>query len=131
MPKIIFSKIQEPKKIIIPPGEYKARIVSAEESVTNKGDEKIELKLQIIMTDGSDGPFVWENLIFTEKASWKIQECLAAIGKTFDEGEEVEVAASDFDGEELRVLLEKGEYNGKEKMQVKRYIAKATDGIPF
>ena len=131
MPKFTASKPQEPKKIIIPPGEYKAHIVSAEESVTNKGDEKIELKLQIIMPDGSDGPFVWDNLVFTDKAAWKAQEALAAVGRTFEENEEVDVNDSDFTGEDVRVVLEKGEYLGKERMQVKRYVPKATDGIPF
>lgn len=131
MPKFTATKPQEPKKIIIPPGEYKARIVSAEESVTSAGDEKIELKIKIILPDGSDGPFVWDNLVFSDKASWKPQECLAALGRTFEENEEVDVNDSDFTGEDVRVILEKGEYNGKERMQVKRYVAKSTDGIPF
>ena len=107
---------------LVPNGEYKARVSGAEEKLTGKGDTMIELKLDIEMPDGSKGPMVYDNLIFTQACGWKIDQFRAAIGETVTPGEEIDVNADDLIDAHLVVKLTSETYNGKKKNRVAAYI---------
>lgn len=107
---------------LAPNGEYRARVAGAEEKVTGKGDAMIELKLDIEMPDGSKGPFVYDNLIFTEACGWKIDQFRASIGETVTPGEEIDVNPDDLIDAHTVVRLGNETYNGKKKNRVQGYV---------
>jgi hypothetical protein len=86
----------EPKKqaiYFVEPDVYEVEIRKAIEKTSQSGNPMIKLICTIIMPDGTDGPEVWEHLTFTEKASWKIDQVLSAIGIGIVSGEEIDVEA--------------------------------------
>ena len=71
------------------PGRYGFEVIAADEVVAKSGNEMIKLNLKI----ASKPNRVWDNLVFTEKAFWKIDQFLVGTGSNLDEGAEVEVTA--------------------------------------
>jgi hypothetical protein len=136
MPSFKAVKPSEPRQSIVKPGKYKLEIMSASDSVSKAGNEVIELKLEAAMPDGSKGPIIYENLVFSEKVFWKIQEFLTSIGNKIEEGQDVEVDSEDLIGRTCEAVLFVEEYNGNERMKVKRWLpepqrAVANDGLGF
>ena len=87
-------KANEPKKAAIyfvEPNVYQVEIRKAIEKISQSGNPMIKLTCAILMPDGSDGPEVWEHLTFTEKAGWKIDQVLSAVGIAYVAGEDVDV----------------------------------------
>jgi hypothetical protein len=88
-------KASEPKKAeiyFVEPDVYEVEIRKAIEKTSQRsGNLMIKLTCTIIMPDGNDGPEVWEHLTFTEKAAWKIDQVLAAVGIAIVAGEDVDV----------------------------------------
>jgi len=60
-------------------GEHVAQIISAEEGVSQAGNDTINLKLKVLQ-GSSKGAQVYDTLAITEKAMWKIKGLLEAIG---------------------------------------------------
>jgi len=135
MPSFTIQKLKEQAPTLCKPGKYKVKIVDASDSVSKNGNEVIELKLDVEMPDGTRGPRVYENLVFTEKVFWRIQEFLAAIGNHPEEGTEVEVESGDLIDRTCEAVLEVDSYNGTDRMKVKRWVPapkpQVNDGIPF
>lgn len=75
----------------LPPGKYKAEIIGAEEKISSKGNPMIELSVEIQLPSGHAGPSIREYLVFSEKASWKVDEVLASCGIAVVEGEPLDV----------------------------------------
>ena len=71
------------------PGRYGFEVIAADEVVAKSGNEMIKLNLKIAAKPNR----VWDNLVFTEKAFWKIDQFLVGTGSNLDEGAEVEVTA--------------------------------------
>jgi hypothetical protein len=95
-------KQEEPKKAgtyFVEPGIYRLEIKNAVEKTSQNGNPMIKLVCKVLMKDGSEGPEVWDHLVFTAKASWKIDQFLASIGQAVIPGEEVSVEATDLIGE--------------------------------
>jgi hypothetical protein len=109
-------KANEPKKAAIyfvEPDVYEVEIRKAIEKISPKsGNPMIKLTCAIIMPDGNDGPEVWEHLVFTEKAAWKIDQVLSAIGIAIVAGEEVDVDPDQLIGKKGVCLI--GEEAGAE-----------------
>src|ERR1051325_4964372 len=72
----------------VPAGQYDATIVKAEAGISKAGNPMIKLRWRI----DDDGEYyhrqIFDNLVFTETALWRVRQFLAAIGY-----------ASDFKGE--------------------------------
>jgi hypothetical protein len=95
-------KQEEPKKAgtyFVEPGIYRVEIRNAVEKTSQNGNPMIKLVCKILLKDDVEGPEVWDHLVFTAKASWKIDQFLASIGQAVVPGEEVSVEASDLIGE--------------------------------
>jgi hypothetical protein len=71
------------------PGRYGFEVIAADEVVAKSGNEMIKLNLKV----ASKPNRVWDNLVFTEKAFWKIDQFLVGTGANLSEGAEVEVTA--------------------------------------
>jgi hypothetical protein len=94
-------KASEPKPAgvyLVPPGIYNVEVASATEKTSQSGNAMIKLVCTILLPDGSEGPEVWDHLVFTAKASWKIDQFLASIGRAVIPGEDVEIEALDIVG---------------------------------
>ena len=95
-------KQEEPKKAgtyFVEPGIYRVEIRNAVEKTSQNGNPMIKLVCKILLKDDVEGPEVWDHLVFTAKASWKIDQFLASIGQAVVPGEEVSVEATDLIGE--------------------------------
>ena len=76
-------------------GDYTIEILGAEESISQKNrNEMIELKLKV----EPSGAIVYDNLVFTSSAFWKIDAFRAATGETVTPDEDVEIIADDLIG---------------------------------
>lgn len=121
----------------VPDGDYRLAVVSAIEKTASTGNPMIELKHEIIGPVGGDDfpegrrPWVFDNLVFTPNAAWKIDQFRSAIGETVVEGEEVEIIADDLLGAVLtaRIVVGKNQRTGKDRNEIGAYIIQ--DGLPF
>jgi hypothetical protein len=94
-------KQEEPKKAgtyFVEPGIYKVEIKNAIEKVSQNNNEMIKLICKVILDKDIEGPEIHDHLVFTAKASWKIDQFLASIGQAVVPGEEVSVEADDLIG---------------------------------
>lgn len=120
-------KQSEPKSgaFFVEPGTYGVEIVKAVEKVSQNGNPMIALTCEIKLPDGGSGPTVWDNLVFTPKASWKIDQVLASIGRAVVPGEDCTVEADDLVGAEGVAIIgeEPGAKNPSDKFNcIERWI---------
>ena len=102
----------------VEPGDYEVEVVAASETVSHNGHEMIELKLRT-----SEGSYLYDFLVFTEKAFWKIDAFRAATGDEVIPGEDVEFTADDTIGRTGMARLAVEEYNGRKRNKVIAWLA--------
>ncbi|MCP4444908.1 MAG: DUF669 domain-containing protein [Myxococcales bacterium] len=71
------------------PGRYGFEVIEASEVMAKSGNEMIKLNIKIANHPNR----VYDNLVFTERAFWKIDQFLVGTGANLSEGAEVEVTA--------------------------------------
>ena len=106
-------------------GEYNLIIANAEEALSSNSNEMIKIKLRVTQPhfDGDEGPVVFDNLVFTERAFWKIDQFLKAIGEHPGEGREVSVDPDDLIGKMCKAKLSVGQTSqGKPCNDLDHYI---------
>jgi hypothetical protein len=81
----------------------------------------IELLLRI-MTNGTKGPLVIDNLVFTPKAFWRIDQFRQATGETLIPGQVVVFNADDAIDRKGRVILTVDSFNGRDRNKVAKYV---------
>ena len=94
-------KQEEPKSsgaFFVKPGIYQVEIANAVEKLSQNGNEMIKLICKVVLPNGGTGPEIHDHLVFTAKASWKIDQFLASIGQAVVPGEEVSIEADDLVG---------------------------------
>lgn len=131
---------------VIPAGEYDAVVTASKEKTSQSDNPMIELMLTVYGPDG-ENPTVFDNLVSTPRALWKLRRFCASAGLDWAAGH---LEARDCQDVNVRVLLEiegkrKDPQNGKEypeKNKVADYVlrelasaassstSKATSGIP-
>jgi len=100
-------------------GDYTIEVLGAEESISQKNrNEMIELKLKV----EPSGAIVYDNLVFTASAFWKIDAFRAATGETVTPDEDVDIIADDLIGRTGRARLIVEEYNGKKRNKVAAWL---------
>lgn len=101
-------KASEPKQAatyFVEPDIYEVEIKTAVEKTSEKnGNPMIKLDVAVIL-DGAEGPTMWEYLVFTAKASWKIDQVMASIGKPTMPGEDVNIEPEHIIGERGVALI--------------------------
>lgn len=114
----------------VEPGDYTLEVLNAEESVSKQGNELIELKLKV----EPSGAILYDNLVFTENAFWKIDAFRAATGEVITPDEEVDVIADDLIGRKGRARLMVEEYNGRKRNKVAAWLPQSAadrkGGVP-
>ena len=120
----------------VEPGDYTIEVVNAEESISKSRNEMIELKLRV----EPSGAILYDCLVFTPNAFWKIDAFRAATGETVTPDEDVEINADELIGRTGRVRLIIEEYNGKKRNKVTAWLLPTPgtqaeggddDNIPF
>jgi hypothetical protein len=107
----------------VPAGEYTLTILGATEKQSPKGDPMIELKLRPELHNGQSGPHVWDYLVFTSAAKWRIDQFLLAIGAHPGEGETITVEPGDWLGMEVRAKLTiQNDNKGNPRNRVDAYL---------
>ena len=100
-------------------GDYTVEVINAEESISKSRNEMIELKLKV----EPSGAILYDNLVFTPNAFWKIDAFRAATGETVTPNEDVEINADDLIGRTGRARLIVEEYNGRKRNKVAAWLA--------
>ena len=94
-------KQEEPKSngaFFVEPGIYQVEIANAVEKLSQNDNEMIKLICKVVLPSGGVRPEIHDHLVFTAKASWKIDQFLASIGQAVVPGEEVSIEADDLIG---------------------------------
>lgn len=100
----------------VDPGDYQVEVVDAVETVSKGGHEMIELKLRT-----SAGNYLYDFLVFTENAYWKIDAFRAATGERVTP-EETEITGDDLIGRSGTARLTVEEFNGKRRNKVAAWL---------
>lgn len=114
---------------LLAPGTYLARVISASESYSMKGDQMIEM--DVLVGPSGEMKFL-EKLYNTEKAAWKITQVRHSLG--FDDaiGDPVSFEAEDLVNATgiVEIGLGKpraeGKYAGKQFMEILRWMPRGT-----
>ena len=125
MPTYKSSELKQAGVYYVEPGVYKMEVANATDKTSQNGTAMIKLVCKILMPDGSAGPEVWDHLVFTAKAAWKIDQFLASIGRATIPGEDVDVDAIDLIGAVGVALIgeEPGQTNPDHKFNtIERWI---------
>ena len=123
MPKVTLTKDADnrPARELLAPGDYELEIIEHEFGVTQKGDDKLTIRLG----DNDSGCHVWCNLMFTPKTKWKVKSLLKALG-IGSEGAEVDVneeMCNRMKGSKVWANVSIDEYNGTRRNQIGRFLA--------
>jgi hypothetical protein len=102
----------------VEPGEYTVEVVNAEETVSQKGSDMIELKLRV----QPSGATMFDHLVFMESAFWKIDSFRAATGESITPDEEVDINADDLIGRTGRARLTVEEFNGRKRNKIAAWL---------
>ena len=102
----------------VEPGDYAVEVVDATETMSRSNHEMIELKLRT-----SEGSYLYDFLVFTPSAFWKIDAFRAATGESVTPEQDVEITADDLVGRTGRARLTVEEYNGRKRNKVAAWLA--------
>jgi hypothetical protein len=113
MPKYIQNAPQ-----VLPEGIYPFEVINAKEKLSLQGNEMIELQLSI---QGSS-LVVYDNLVFTPKSTWKVDDFRRATGEVLASGVQVDFTAQECLGRCGKVSLVVENFEGRPRNKVMRYI---------
>ena len=107
----------------VPAGDYTVEVLEAEESVSKNGNDMIELKLRV----QPEGPFLFDALVFTPKAFWKVDAFRAATGETVVPEEDVVITPGRLVGRTGRARLGVEEYDQRKRNTVVAWLPPQPD----
>jgi len=102
----------------VEPGDYTVEVIHAEETVSQKGHDMIELKLRV----EPSGAILFDHLVFMPNSFWKIDAFRVATGEAVTPDEDVEIIADDLIGRTGRVRLMVEEYKGRKRNKVAAWL---------
>lgn len=115
----------------VKPGEYNCEIINAEEGKSQSGGNPIiSLKLRL-----ENEAVLYDRLVFTPSAFWKIDSFRASIGQKVVPDEEVNIEADELIGKTARIRVINETYEGRQRSKVAAWLLPAKpekrDGLPF
>jgi uncharacterized protein DUF669 len=105
----------------LPEGVYDFTVMDAVNKQSQSGNDMIELQLIIKGPDGQENK-VYDNLVFTSKASWKIDHFRIASGETLVKGQSVEFNDTDCLDRTGKCYVIVDNYEGRERNKVDDYL---------
>lgn len=108
----------------VTPGTYRLRVIESVEKLSKANNIMVEQKYDILDNDGQKIGTVYDNLVFTEAAKWKLDNYLRALGKHPGPDQDIDIQCRHQLGEELLADIghEPGK-NGKVYNAVLDYLA--------
>ena len=122
MPITYTAQKPEHTEYHVEPGDYRLRVIEAAEDTSKGGNDMIKLKLRVILPDGSDGPTLFDYLVFTETCFWKIDHFLKSCGRHPGEGAAVSIDAGELTGWECEASLKVETFEGHKSNKVAAYL---------
>lgn len=110
------------KDFHVAPGDYKLKVIEAEEDTSKAGNDMIKLKLRIIKSDGGDGPALFDYLVFSESSLWRVDAFLKSCDQHPGEGVKVDIDPTAIIGWECEAKLAVDDYDGKKSNKVAAYL---------
>ena len=101
----------------VEPGDHEVEIIDAVDTVSKSGHEMIELKLRT-----NAGSLLYDFLVFTPNAFWKIDAFRASTGELVMPGEDVEITGEELIGRIGTARLIVDEYNGRKRNKVTAWL---------
>jgi hypothetical protein len=138
MPEYISGPDTSGREDVIPEDDYRFTVDDAvEKESRNTGNPMIELEL--LISHNGKQIRVYDHLVFTRKAFWKIDQFRVAIGEKLVEGQKVNFEAENCIGREGRCHLIIDTFEGKTRNKVDSYLPPAVslnesgepDDLPF
>jgi Protein of unknown function (DUF669) len=108
--------------LFVEAGTYKLRVIDATEDTSKSGNDIVKLKLRVIKEDGAKGPALFDYLVLSEAACWKIDQFLAACGEHPGEGIQADLDTKKMIGWECEAELSVENYEGKKSNKVTNYV---------
>jgi hypothetical protein len=107
---------------ILPDGsEWPFVVEDAREKESQAGNPMIELQLRLF--NGSNkGPLIYDNLVFVEKAYWKLDHFRQATGEKLIPGQKVVFNADDCIDRSGRLVVMIDNYGGRARNKVDHYV---------
>ena len=105
----------------LPEGIYDFVVADANDKRSQGGNEMIELQLIIKGPDGQESK-VYDNLVFTPKAFWKIDTFRLCTGDKLVKGQSVEFDATDCLDRTGKCYVIVDKYEGRERNKVSEYL---------
>ena len=102
-------------------GDYPVEVIDAVETVSKNGHDMIELKLKT-----GAGSLLFDFLVFTPAAFWKIDAFRAATGETVTPDLDVDLTPDDLVGRIGRARLIVEEYNGRQRNKLAAWLTGGT-----
>ena len=109
---------------VAPEGDYDFNVDDAAEKESSKGNPMIEL--QILINYKGDQIRIFDNLVFTQNASWKIYQFRVSTGEKLIEGQKVNFEAEDCIDRKGRCHVCVDTYEGRTRNKVAAYLPPAT-----
>ena len=137
-----YTQTEPTQNYTLPDGKYKIEIEAAETKISQKSsNEYIRCKCRVTLANGTKGPAIYDNLVFSPTSLWKVDQAREAVGFAVVPGEPCTLEPEDLIGKKATVIVKTDEDSGynvidrwvsaKELAAVK--ISKDADGdeIPF
>lgn len=110
------------QEFFVPAGEYKVKVIEAKDDTSKSGNDMIKLKLRVILPDGSNGPSLFDYLVFTTSSSWKVDAFLKSTDAHPGDGKEIDVKAEELIGLEGSAKLLVETYKDQKQNKVETYL---------
>jgi hypothetical protein len=107
---------------VLPEGDYKFVVDDAGEKESKQHNPMIELQLLVYPEPTKPGIRIFDNLVFTENAYWKIDAFRICTGETLTEGQKVSFEADDCIDRQGRVYLIVETYEKRTRNKVGEYL---------
>lgn len=112
----------EPQAPSITPGKHAVEIEGAETKTGFKSNnEYIRLKCRVKTKDGMPGGTIYDNMVFSTKSAWKIDQIRESLGFAIVPNEPVNVEPEDLIGRSGTVIVEFNEETGYH--EIKRWVS--------
>lgn len=100
-------------------GIHRARIYSIDETQSQGGDDMLKIAFEV--TEGADkGNRVFDNIVLTDKALWKLKSLLQTIGMKSDG--KLAIDLDSMVGKQLEINVTHEEYNGQLRARVAEFL---------
>lgn len=103
-------------------GDYRLRVLEAEEDTSKAGHDMIRIKFRVLHDDGTEGPVIFDHLVFTDKSRWKIDHFLKACDQHPGEDVDVEIDCDKIIGWECDAALSVETFEGIKTNKVANYL---------